>query len=215
MTNDTLPRLWGRASSVMVQKVMWALAECDIAHERIDAGGKYGHTDTGEFGAMNPLRRVPVWQEDGLTLWESHAILRHLARGPAAKLWPQARAEQALADQWIEFTTTTLLPPLIGVFFQTVRLPMAERSAKALSKHLGALDAALDVLDARLEDSHWLAGPRFSIADIAAGSPMYRYFTMDISRPNRAALADWYARLSERPAYRETVMTSYEALRGA
>lgn len=209
------PILWGRASSVNVQKVMWALEECDVVHERIDAGGKYGQTDTAEFGAMNPLRRVPVWQDNGLTLWESHAILRHLARGRASALWPSTNHEQAVADQWIEFTTTTLLPPLIGVFFETVRLPLNKRSAKALDKHLDRLDTALDILDQRLASSPWLAGPAFSIADIAAGSPMYRYFTMDIPRPARSAVDDWYARLTKRPAYAKTVMTSYEELRGA
>ncbi|RZW11851.1 MAG: glutathione S-transferase family protein [Rhodobacteraceae bacterium] len=209
------PTLWGRATSVNVQKVMWALAECEIAHTRIDAGGRFGRTESDEFGAMTPLRRVPVWQEDGLTLWESHAILRHLARGPAAALWPETSAERATADQWIEFTTTTLLPPLIGVFYQKVRLALPNRSADLLSTHLGGLDAALDILDARLADSPWVSGPSFSIADIAAGSPMYRYFTMDIPRPHRPALADWYARLTRRSAYRETVMTSYDELRGA
>ena len=209
------PVLWGRASSVNVQKIMWALEECGIAHRRIDAGGRYGQTDTAEFAEMNPMRRVPVWQEDGLTLWESHAILRHLARGPGAALWPKTRNEQAIADQWIEFTTTTLLPPLISVFFETVRLPPNERSPEMLSKHLGALDAALDILDGRISQSPWLAGKHFGIADIAAGSPLYRYFTMDIRRPARAALDDWYGRLTERPAYVKTVMTSYEELRGA
>ena len=194
---------------------MWALAECGVRYERIDAGGKYGQTDTDAFGAMNPVRQVPVWQEDGLAIWESHAILRHLARGPCAALWPETRVEQAMADQWIEFTTTTLLPPLIGVFFQTVRLPMKERSADLLSKHLGALDMALDVLDARLRQSTWLAGQSFSIADIAAGSGMYRYFTMDIPRPGREAVDNWYKILTERAAYAEMVMTSYEELRGA
>ena len=207
------PTLWGRASSVNVQKVMWVLAECDIAHRRVDAGGRYGRTDTPDFGAMNPMRRVPVWQEEGLTLWESHAIVRHLARGPAAPLWPEARSEQALAGQWIDFTATTLLPPLIGCFFQTVRLAPADRSTGALADHVRALDAALDILDARLGQSAWVAGPGLSVADGVAGSGMYRYFTMDIPRPNRPALADWYDRLAARPAYRKVFMTSYEELR--
>lgn len=210
-----IPKLWGRASSVNVQKVMWALAECGIAHDRIDAGGKYGRVDEPEFAAMNPLRRVPVWQEEGLTLWESHAILRHLARGPASALWPDAPQDQARVDQWVDFTSTTLLPPLIGVFFQTVRLPMAKRSAEALAKHLSALNAATKVLDAQLAAATWIAGGRFTIADIAAGSPMYRYATMEIPRPDRPALTAWYQTLSERPAYQSTVMTSYEELRGA
>ncbi len=209
------PVLWGRASSVNVQKVMWVLEECDIAHRRVDAGGKYGETDTPEYRAMNPLQLVPVWQEEGLTLWESHAIVRHLARGPASALWPETRSDQALADQWIDFTATTLLPPLIGCFFQTVRLPLADRSSGALAKHVQKLDTAMEILDTRLGRSQWLAGPEFSIADVIAGSGMYRYFTMDIPRPEHAALADWYGRLADRPAYRNTVMTSYEELRSA
>lgn len=209
------PVLWGRASSVNVQKVMWALAECAVPHERIDAGGKYGRTDEEAFGEMNPLRRVPVWQEDGLALWESHAILRHLARGPCARLWPSDRADQARADQWIEFTTTTLLPPFIGVFFQKVRLPEAQRSAQALEGHLGRLEDAVAVLDGALSGRSWLAGDNLTLADIAAGTAMYRYHVMDISRPDRPALAAWYGRLTTRAPYQETVMTSYEELRRA
>ena len=118
------PILWGRASSSNVQKVMWALAETGQPHERRDAGGRYGVTDTDAFAAMYPLRRVPVWQEAGLTLWESHAILRHLGGGPAAALWPDDPAERAVADQWMEFTSTTLAPPFVGAFWQVVRTPI-------------------------------------------------------------------------------------------
>lgn len=207
------PRLWGRASSVNVQKVMWALAECGLAHERIDAGGRYGRTGDDAFGAMNPNRRVPVWEEAGLVLWESHAILRHLGRGPAAALWPDEPAARARADQWMEFTSTTLLPAFVGVFWQVVRTPEAERSADVLAGHLAALDAATGVLEARLAEAPFLAGDALSLGDIAAGAPMYRYFDIAVPRPERPALAAWYARLTERPAYRETVMTRYDELR--
>lgn len=207
-------RLWGRASSVNVQKVMWALAEAGVPHERRDAGGRYGVNDTEEFAKMNPNRRVPVWEEDGLALWESHAILRHLARTHAPELLPGTPWEQAVADQWTEFVSTTLEPPFIGVFFQTVRLPLEKRSAAGLERHLSALDAALDILDARLREVDWLGGGAFSIADIAAGALMYRIHDVDIPRPERPALTAWHARLQERPAYRDVVMTSYEELRG-
>lgn len=205
--------LWGRASSVNVQKVMWALAEAGVEHERRDAGGRYGQTDTDAFAAINPNRRVPVWQEDGLTLWESHAILRHLGRGPAAALWPAAPASRAIADQWMEFASTTLLPPFIGVFWQVVRTPAGERSATALERHLRKLDAALDVVETRLSAVPHLAGAEFSLADIAAGAAMYRYHDIDIPRRDRPSLSAWYARLRQRPAFRETVMTSYQELR--
>lgn len=206
------PRLWGRASSVNVQKVMWALAELGIAHERIDAGFTYGRTDTPAFAAMNPTRRVPVWEEDGLTLWESNAILRHLARR-YGKLMPTDLHGQAVTDQWIEFASTTWQPPLLVIFFETVRLPPHKKSPERLANAVTEVEAAARVLDGRLAQSRWLSGVRFSVADIAAGSMMHRYQTMDFARPSLPNLDRWRQALEDRPAYRETVMTSYEELR--
>lgn len=197
------PRLWGRASSVNVQKVMWALAELGLAHERIDAGGTYGRID--DVRALNPNARVPVWQEDGLTLWESHAILRHLAA--------RGIAHDPVADQWMEWTTSTLQPPFIGVFWQVVRMRPDERSDKALAGHAEALNAALAILDGRLAEAGWLDGRGFSTAELAAGSLMYRIHDVDWAMGDFPHVRGWYDRLAARPAYRETVMTSYEELR--
>ena len=197
------PRLWGRASSVNVQKVMWALAEIGLEYERIDAGGKYGRAE--DLRALNPNVRVPVWQEDGLTLWESHAIVRHLAR--------YGLAHDALADQWMEFTTSTLQPAFIGVFWQAVRLGPEEHSADVMAKQSQALNAALRILDDRLSDAPWLNGRSFSTAEIAAGSLMYRVHDIDWPKDSFPHVSAWYARLTERTPYRVTVMTSYDELR--
>lgn len=201
-------RLWGRASSVNVQKVMWALAELDRLHTRIDAGGKYGRTDSAEFRAMNPNARVPVWQEEsGLILWESHAILRHLAR-EAGRLIPEPRG-----DQWMDWGGSTFYPAMIGVFWQVVRTPSSERSEEKITRNLNALEAALEILATGLDGTEWLDGAAFSVADIALGAGLYRYFDMDIPRNPPPAITRYYARLTERPAYQNTVMTSYEELR--
>lgn len=201
-------RLWGRASSVNVQKVMWALAELDVPHDRIDAGGLYGRTDTDAFAALNPNRRVPVWQEqDGLVLWESHAILRHLA-ARSGRLDPGP-----VGDQWMDWGVSTFYPALIGVFWQVVRTRPAERSEQKISRSLEQLDGAVGVLGQRLGTCDWLGGPAFSVADIAIGSGLYRYFDMEIARDPPAAVTRYYQHLTNRPAYRATVMTSYEELR--
>lgn len=199
------PTLWGRASSVNVQKVMWTLAELGLDHERIDAGGQYGVTDTHAFAALNPNRRVPVWQEDGLALWESHAIVRHLAA--------RGIPHDPVADQWMEWTTSSLQPPFIGVFWQVVRTRPEERSAETIARHSDAMNAALGILDDRLAESDWLNGREFSTAEIAAGSLMYRIHDIDWPTGTFPNVSDWYTRLRQRPAYRTAVMTSYDELR--
>ena len=56
-------RIWGRLSSVNVQKVVWCCDEIGLAYERIDAGGTFGRNNTPEYLAMNPNGLVPVIED--------------------------------------------------------------------------------------------------------------------------------------------------------
>ena len=47
-------RIWGRNTSINVQKVLWAIGELGIAHERIDVGGSFGKNNEPEYLAKNP-----------------------------------------------------------------------------------------------------------------------------------------------------------------
>src|SRR6185312_12220146 len=80
--------VYGRKSSFNLQKVMWLVAELGVPHRHIELGGSFGGLDTPDFRAMNPHRRVPVIDDDGTVVWESHAILRYLAaRYGADRFW--------------------------------------------------------------------------------------------------------------------------------
>ena len=73
-------KIWGRNTSSNVQKVMWAVSEIGLAHERIDVGGPFGMNREAAYLAMNPNGLVPTLEEDdGFLLWESNAIVRYLA----------------------------------------------------------------------------------------------------------------------------------------
>ncbi|GEO14317.1 glutathione S-transferase family protein [Microvirga aerophila] len=208
-------RLWGRATSVNVQKVLWALAELELDIERIDAGGAYGGLDTDSYGAKNPNRRVPTLEDDDLVLWESNVIVRYLSSAYGRRvLQPNEPKQAAVADQWMEWMQTTLSPVFIALFWEAVRKPPSQRSAERVAQLADEAGRAYAILDARLADTPWLGGASFSMGDIPAGATLYRWFTMDISRPDLPRLAEWYDRLSRRPAYQATVMTSYDALRG-
>lgn len=192
--------VWGRPSSVNVQKVLWALAESDTAFEHHIVGGKYGGTDTEAFAAMTPLPRIPVLQDGDLTLWESHAILRHLARGVTP-----------LADQWMEYTTSTLQPAFLRLFYEVVRTAPGDRTQDP-DALIAELLAAVPPLEWQLEKTQWLGGDSFGTADIAAGAMMYR--ACDLCDPLSTQVARWYGQLQARPCYQAVVMTSYEELRG-
>lgn len=208
-------RIWGRATSVNVQKVTWALAELDVPYERIDAGGHFGGLDKPEFLAMNPNARIPVLEEDGLVMFESNAIVRHLARTHGAgTLLPDDEAGLAIADQWMDWAAATLSPAFMGVFMEAVRKPPSQRDAGRLAATAQALGEVLRIADARLAASPNLCGERLTMGDIPVAALLYRYFDVAIERPSLPALERWYGELSRRPAYRSTVMTDYSSLAG-
>ena len=78
--------VWGRRSSFNLQKVMWLVGELEVAHRHIEAGGQFGGLDTPEFRAMNPHGRVPVIDDDGTIVWESHVISALSGRAIWARL---------------------------------------------------------------------------------------------------------------------------------
>src|ERR1700752_176248 len=97
--------VWGRRSSFNLQKVMWLLGELQLEHRHIELGGQFGGLDTPEFLDMNPHGRIPVIDDQGTVVWESHAILRYLAaRFGGTALWPDDPAERSLADRWMDWS---------------------------------------------------------------------------------------------------------------
>ena len=72
-------RIWGRRDAFNVQKAMWLIGELGLPHQHTPAGGSAGGLDDPAFRAMNPHGRVPVIDDGGTVVWESHTILRYLA----------------------------------------------------------------------------------------------------------------------------------------
>jgi glutathione S-transferase len=208
-------KLWGRQSSINVQKVLWTLAELGLPFEQIDAGGRFGGLGTAEFRARNPHGRIPVIHDDGAVVWESNAIVRYLAAWySVGRLWSESPAECAAADQWMDWCSTGLEPAFMGFFWNWSRTPESQRDAARTAALLAAAHQAFAVLDAALVGRPFLAGDHLTMGDIPVGTMLYRYFTLEITRPGRPRLEAWYQALCERPAYRDGVMLPYDELKG-
>jgi len=209
-------RIWGRKSSINVQKVMWTVGELGLPHERIDAGGSFGGLDDPGFVAMNPMKAIPVIDDDGTIIWESHAITRYLcAQYGAGCLWHHDAAKRSADDIWIEWTQTSLQPAFgNGVFWGFYRTPEAQRDWPAIRKSIQKTGDLLRILDHHLADRPFIGGDSLTVGDIPAGAQLYRYFNLEIERPSLPHVEAWYERLCRRPAYREHVMVPFEELRG-
>jgi glutathione S-transferase len=209
-------RLWGRRSAFNVQKAMWAIAELGLECERIEIGGASGGLDTPEFLLMNPNGRIPVLEDDGLVVWESHTIVRYLAATYGlGSLWPSDSRTRSLADRWMDWMLATLQPAFMNLFWGFYRTPEEHRDGKAIKAAMRQCENYFAVLDAHLQDRGFVAGESFSMGDIPAATSLYRYFEMGISVPKIPNVRAWYERLGARAAYRLAVMTPFEELRGS
>ncbi len=164
---------------------------------------------------MNPNGRIPVIDDGGTVVWESHAIVRYLAaRYGEGSLWPPDPALRAVADAWMEWMQTTLYRDFIDLFWGLVRTPPEERDWPAIHATNARLARHYEILDRHLASRAYLAGDEFTMADIPAGTTLYRYYEMEIDRPPLVNLRAWHDRLSERPAYRTHVIMPFDDLRG-
>jgi glutathione S-transferase len=199
--------IWGRPNSINVQKVMWAVGELGLAHARIDVGGAFGGLDTDDYGAMNPNRKIPVLKDGDTIVWESQACLRYLAAvHGAGTLWPTDPAARSIADRWMDWKITTILPFLHVCFWGLIRTPEVERDMAAIEKAAAAMGETWRLFEVHMTGKQFVVGDRLSMGDMPLGCAFYRYVNLPIARPPLPALEAWYERLQERAPFRAHVM---------
>jgi len=149
--------------------------------------------------ALHPFGQIPTYEEGGLALFESGAIVFHIAERHAGLLPDDANA-RARAITWMFAALSTIEPPIIDLAIARLlerdeawyeqRLPLVEERVR---KRLGELSG-------RLGDADWLDGP-FSAGDLMMASVLLRLKASGLldQYPNLSA---YVARSEARPAYR-------------
>jgi len=195
-------KIWGRVNSINVQKVMWAVGELKLPHERVDAGMAFGVVNTPEYRKMNPNGRVPTIDYDGFVLWESNVIVRYLY----AKHGPARSLEQGYGEEkWMDWTAGTVGAPITTIFWQLIRTPAEKRDMAAVEAALKQATDIFKIADDTLASRPYMGGRDFSMGDIPFGCFVNRWFGLPIQRPDHPNLARYFDRLKSRPAFREHV----------
>ena len=72
--------VWGRKNANQVIQVLWTLSELGVEYKRHSIGTKSGDLETEEYKSLNPNSKIPTIRDNGFILWESHAVIRYLAK---------------------------------------------------------------------------------------------------------------------------------------
>ena len=142
--------IWGRNNSINVQKVMWAVGELGLEHERLDVGGSFGKNDTPEYLAMNPNGKVPTVIDGDFVMWESNSILRYLARKHKSPLYPSEFEERHLVERWMDWQLSVLALHQGTVLGGLVRTKPADRDMVKIEAAQRDWALGMAILDAHL-----------------------------------------------------------------
>jgi glutathione S-transferase len=177
-------QLYGRRSSINVQKVVWCLAELGLVegrdYQRIDAGLEFGVNNTPEYLAMNPNGLVPTLVDGERVVWESNTIARYLAatRAGGSALLPADAGERSEIERWMDWQLGTLWAVLRVSFLGLTRTPEPQRDYDAIRAAFKDTAKLLRILDGHLEGRSFIALERLTLADIVVALVTHRWYSL-------------------------------------
>ena len=194
-------RVLGRVTSINVRKVLWALDELGISYQREDWGLPIRDPNVPEYLALNPNGTVPVLiEDDGFSMWESNAVVLYLAQTRGGLL-PSDRQALARSLQWLSWQATELNPPWMYALNALVRKRPGFDDPAKITESIAVWTRKMDILEAELTKGRTFgAGDEFSVADIALGLSIHRWFVVPFDHKPLPYVQAYYERLKQRQA---------------
>lgn len=176
-------------------RVRWALEEAGLPYRTRLL--EQGDQDKPEYRALQPFGQVPVLEENGLVIFESGAIVLHIAERSEALL-PKEPGARARATQWLIAALNSIEPHVMNV--AVIDLFHADQEWAKLRRP-GAVDFArhrLNCLARSLGDKPYLDGERFTAGDLMMAAVLRIH--PELVPDER--LTAYVARCTARPAFK-------------
>lgn len=165
-----------------------------------------------EYLKLNPQHTVPTLVDDGLSIWESRAIITYLVNKYAkgSSLYPEDPKARVLVDQRLYFDIGTLYQRFSDYFY-----PQVFAGAPADKAKNEKVQEALQLLDKFLEGQKYVAGPNLTVADLSLIASVSSLEASDIDFKKYANVKRWYETVkSTAPGYQEANEKGLEAFKG-
>ena len=192
-------------SKTRSSRVLWLLEELGLDHQLELMPFDPKALKAPDYLEISPLGKVPVLLDDGVTMFESVAIMQYvLRRYGEGRLEPASSApEYGEFLQWMHFGEATLMGPISQVFQHTRSLGKELRNPDIAARGRHSFAAYAAMLDRRLADRRYLVGDEFSAADIVVGYSLFVAEMVDLIPAGTHNLRGYYQRLTERPAFQK------------
>jgi glutathione S-transferase len=176
--------------------------QLDIEFQRLDLMKEEQRAP--EFLAVNPNGKAPALVDGDLRLWESNAIMCHMALKAGSPLWPCDHA-QVEVIRWFDWSSNHFSRFAGELFFEHVirrRFGLGDPDGKAVEEALGYVRRYAGVLESHLSDRRFLLGDTLTLADFAVATTLPYADEAGIPLDAFPAVRSWHDRLMELPAWR-------------
>ncbi len=198
------PILYGPGYSTYASAARLTLEEKGVDYDLVDVDFISGGMPK-EHLARHPFGKVPAFEHDGLTIYETPAIERYVDEafdGPA--LQPSDAAARARMTQIISIIDSYTYKPTVGsLVIQRLVQPLLGGTAdeSVIKAAIPEVDKSMGELDRLLGDREYLAGDSLSLADLHL-APIFTYFADTPESKgilkNKPGLAAWWDRIKNR-----------------
>ncbi len=155
-----------------------------------------GEQSSSEYLAVNPLGKVPAMRDDEISIGESAAIMRYMARKSGSDLYPKSDIlSQAKVDQWMDYVNHHIRAPIARVHFNRKLAPLFGLEPDLASMAAGEkmLAANLPAINKVLSETPYLCGDDMCLADLALIAALEPVDMSEIDLAPYTALKDWRA----------------------
>ncbi|KAG6532550.1 glutathione S-transferase F8, chloroplastic-like [Zingiber officinale] len=212
-------KVFGSPTSAEVARVLTCLFEKDIEFQLIRVDNYKGQRRLPEYLKLQPFGQALTFEDGKQTLVNSREICRHLAEKYAGQgnkdLLGSGTLERASIEQWLQTEEKNFDPPSSALVFNLALAPLLsmDQDKDAVERSKKQLDAVLKIYERRLDESEYLAGDKFTLADLSHLPNAHRL----VHRPDcsslfnsRKRVAEWWKAISSRPSWQRVVEMQQE-----
>ena len=187
-------------------RIVWLLEELGLPYDINKMAFHPKDLKSDEHRARHPLGRVPVLEDEGVSIYESGAIVEYVfAKHTDGGLKPSVDApEFPTYLQWFHYCEGMVMPPVNTIVVQTVLLPPERQNKEALEQAQRLLTKALQPIDEALDGKDYLIGD-FSGADIMLGHAIFMSNRLGCVSEEMQNIKGYVERIQARPAFQTAI----------
>lgn len=207
--------VYGNKIATCTQRVLILLEELNLKYELRELDLMKGHQKDPRYLTLQPFGKVPAVVYGDYKLFESRSILRYIAKNNTDDT-DLTLNESPYVDMWLEVESQNFNPPISKYIYEKVfkkwKDPESVSDETILSQALDELSAVFDVYEKRLEESKYIGGASFSIADIS--HIPYLHMFVNIGEENKKFVKKyphvykWYKRMLMKDSVKEVLNIS-------